>query len=279
MRSKGQRELLLKEKDRKEQELRALAQKARSERTGVAPNAIPLPAERGMANTDEMQGDHERVRERDMSKETEEERDERLQREKIREERRRERERERGLETRDAAIGKKSKITTDRDRDVSEKVVLGKASTGGGLERSCMIRDYLTRRKADDHLYKPKKDADTEMYGGADEQLEKVLKTDRFKPDKGFAGAAERTGPRDRPVDFEKEVEEPDPFCLDQFLTEAKKGKKAMDKIGSGGTLKASAGSSMRDGHGGSGRTRIGFERAQDKKSFSSILAVSKSSR
>ena len=40
----------------------------------------------------------------------------------IREERRRERERERRLEAKDAHGTKKSKITRDRDRDVSEKV-------------------------------------------------------------------------------------------------------------------------------------------------------------
>ena len=86
------------------------------------------------------------------------------------------------------------------------------------------------------------------------------MKTDRFKPDKGFSGASERAGPRDRPVEFENE--EADPFGLDQFLTEVKKGKKAMEKVGGGGTMRASAGSSMRDGNeGGSGRTRIGFER------------------
>ena len=105
---------------------------------------------------------------------------------------------------------------------------------------------------------------DADIYGGADEQLEKIMKTDRFKPDKAFVGTSEKTGPRDRPVEFEKEAEEADPFGLDQFLTEVKKGKKAMDKVGSGGTMKASAGSSMRDGYeGGSGRTRVAFERGR----------------
>jgi SNW domain-containing protein 1 len=102
------------------------------------------------------------------------------------------------------------------------------------------------------------------MYGGADEQIDKIMKTERFKPDKEFAGTSQRTGPRDRPVEFEKDEEEADPFGLDQFLTEVKKGKKAMDKVGSGGTMRASGGSSTRDGHdGGSGRTRIGFERGR----------------
>ena len=53
------------------------------------------------------------------------ERAERVRREEIREERRRERERERRLEAKDAHGGKKSKLTRDRERDVSEKIALG----------------------------------------------------------------------------------------------------------------------------------------------------------
>ncbi|KAM6600579.1 hypothetical protein CsatA_020188 [Cannabis sativa] len=73
-------------------------------------------------------------------------------------------------------------------------------------------------------LYRPKKDIDADMCGGGDEEA--------------------------------------DPFGLDQFLTEVKKGKKAMDMVGSGGTMKAIAGSAMQDGYkgGGSGRSRIEFE-------------------
>ncbi|XXG63587.1 hypothetical protein AAC387_Pa05g1739 [Persea americana] len=289
MRSKVQKELLMKEKERKEHELRALAQKARSERTGGAPPAaVPIPTEKGMTDGGEVRVDYERVKEKEMPRETKEEREERLQREKIREERRRERERERRLEAKDAAMGKKSKITRDRDRDISEKVALGMASAGAGRTGEVMYDQRLFNQEkgmesgfvTDDQyniydkglftaqstlssLYRPKKDADADMYGGADEQLEKVLKTDRFKPDKAFSGVSERAGPRERPVEFEKQVEEADPFGLDLFLTEVKKGgKKAMEKIGGGGTMKASAGSSMRDGYdGGSGRTRIGFER------------------
>ncbi|XP_044472037.1 SNW/SKI-interacting protein-like [Mangifera indica] len=288
MRSKVQKEMLMKEKERKEQELRALAQKARSERTGAAPPAsVSVPSEKNAVDTDDVGGeyDHVREKERDLPKETREEREQRLQREKIREERRRERERERRLEAKDAAMGKKSKITRDRDRDISEKVALGMASAGTARGGEVMYDQRLFNQEkgmdsgfaTDDQynvydkglftaqptlstLYRPKKDADSEMYGNADDQLEKIMKTDRFKADKGFAGSSERSGPRDRPVEFEKEAEEADPFGLDQFLTEVKKGKKTMDKVGSGGTLRASAGS-MRDDYGGSGRTRIGFER------------------
>ena len=37
---------------------------------------------------------------------------------------------------------------------------------------------------------------------------------------------------RDGPVAFERETQEKDPFGLDQFLTETKKGKKAIDDLG-----------------------------------------------
>ncbi|XP_019199169.1 PREDICTED: SNW/SKI-interacting protein-like [Ipomoea nil] len=287
MRSKVQKEMMMKEKERKEMELRELARKARSERTGVAhTGAAPAPSERGTVN-DDMNVDYDHVHVRDVPKESREERDEKSQRDKIREERRRERERERRLEAKDAAMGKKSKITRDRDRDVSEKMALGMASTGGtrgevmydqrlfnqekGMESGFATDDayniydkgLFTAQPTLSTLYRPKKDADAEMYGGADEQLDKIMKTDRFKPDKGFTGASERAGARDRPVEFEKEAEEADPFGLDQFLTEVKKGKKAMDKVGGGGTMKASAGST-RDGYeGGSSRSRINFERGR----------------
>ncbi|KAF8779883.1 hypothetical protein HU200_002150 [Digitaria exilis] len=261
MRSKVQRELQLKEKERKEQELRALAQKARMERTGGPPASSGVPAE---------------------------EREARIERDRIREERRRERERERRLEAKDAAMGKKSKITRDRDRDISEKIALGMANTGGAKGGEVMYDQRLfnqdkgmdsgfatddqyniyskglfTAQSTMSTLYRPKKDGDSDVYGDADEQLEKVMKTERFKPDKGFTGASERTGKRDRPVEFDKQ-EENDPFGLDQFLTEVKKGKKAVEKIGGGGSMKASGGSSMRDDYdGGSGRSRINFERGR----------------
>ncbi|TVU28611.1 hypothetical protein EJB05_20134, partial [Eragrostis curvula] len=275
MRSKVQKELMLKEKERKEQELRALAQKARMERTGGPPAPAAVPAGGGGG--------------RGARRETREEREARIERDRIREERRRERERERRLEARDAAMGKKSKITRDRDRDISEKIALGMASTGGAKGGEVMYDQRLFNQDkgmdsgfaADDQyniyskglftaqstmstLYRPKKDSDSDVYGDADEQLEKVMKTERFKPDKAFTGASERTGKRDRPMEFDKQ-EENDPFGLDQFLTEVKKGKKAVEKIGGGGTMKASAGSSMRDDYegGGSGRSRINFERGR----------------
>ncbi|KAL6563604.1 hypothetical protein OROGR_002563 [Orobanche gracilis] len=283
VRSKVQKEMMLKEKERKEMELRDLARRSRYERTGVV--SMPIPSERGGGINDGVTSvDYERVK--GVPKETKEEREDRLKRDKVREDRRKERERERRLEAKDAAMGKKSKITRDRDRDISEKVALGMATTGGrggevmydqrlfnqekGMDSGFATDDayniydkgLFTAQSTMSTLYRPKKDADNEMYGGENEQYEKLMKTERFKADKGFAGTSQKSGPRERPVEFEQDAREADPFGLDQFLLEVDPGKKALDKIGSGGTLKASAGS-MRDGFEGSGRSRIGFERGR----------------
>ncbi|KAM3224904.1 hypothetical protein ACQJBY_057958 [Aegilops geniculata] len=280
MRSKVQRELMLKEKERKEQELRALAQKARMERSGAPPPSTGMPVgggrERERERVDDGDADMDLEQPREQRRETREEREARIERDRIREERRRERERERRLEAKEAAgTHKKSKLTRDRDRDVGEKVALGMAHTGAktgevmydqrlfnqdkGMDSGFGADDQynlyskglFTAQSSMSSLYRPKKDGDSEVYGGdADEQLDKVMKTERFKPDKAFTGAPERAGKRDRPVEFDKQ-EEADPFGLDQFLTEVKKGKKAVDKIGGGGTMKASGGSSRDDYEGG----------------------------
>lgn len=248
-RSKIQRELIMKEKEKKETELRMLAQRARMERAGVGA-APPLTganatavADRGGAAAYERKADDAVVIKEERIKETKEERQERLEREALRGDRRRERERERRLEARDAPAGKKSKITRDRDRDISEKMALGMANTGAGGGELTYDQRLFNQEKgmesgfaADDTynvydkglftsqsglsgLYRPRKDTDAEVYGGnADEQLDKVVNTDRFRAGKGFAGATERGGPRDRPVEFEKDDVGEDPFGLDLHL-------------------------------------------------------------
>jgi len=50
------------------------------------------------------------------------------------------REKERRLEAEDTAMGKKSRITRDRDRDISEKLDLGYASTKHGTEDRGHVR-------------------------------------------------------------------------------------------------------------------------------------------
>lgn len=85
-------------------------------------------------------------------------------------------------------------------------------------------------------IYKPTKKAED----FTEEDLEKIVKTDRFRPDKGFSGTEAGGEARTGPVQFEKEVcfrqycvglrsltiLKADPFGLDQFLAKAKQGSK-----------------------------------------------------
>ena len=89
IRSKVQKEMMMKEKERKEHELRALAQKACFERTGVVPPAaVSIASEKNAMDSSDMRIDreHAREKEKDLPKETREEREECIWREKIREE-------------------------------------------------------------------------------------------------------------------------------------------------------------------------------------------------
>ncbi|KAH8067016.1 hypothetical protein JL720_12526 [Aureococcus anophagefferens] len=84
---------------------------------------------------------------------------------------------------------KRSRLERERDRDVSEKVALGLLKGGGSRAR----RTDLTA-------------------------------SSKFAaPERGFAGTA-GAGPRsrDKPVQFEAQKEEADPFGLDAFLTDVK---------------------------------------------------------
>ena len=244
-----------KQKEAKEAELREMAETLRNERT------------RGLVDGEEEESEDE---------------DEAL-RDEIRDERRRERERDRRLE----AAGKKTKTSRDRDRDVSEQIALGMTTktseelqydqrlfnqsagmdSGFAEEDAYNIYDKpLMKGTSSSMLYKPNQ-GDDEQYGEekAQEDFDKLSKTNRFQPDKGFSGAdgggQGSKRPRDTPVEFEKEAA--DPFGLDQFLSEAKKGKKAMDGIASGnkghGHMSAGAGGGSGDGS-GSGRDKIDFQ-------------------
>jgi SNW domain-containing protein 1 len=279
-RAKIQRELLAKEKDRKEDELRALAQQARMARVGGAPPAPPptsyppqppasylppppLPAGGVRPRAMEYDGAAEPPRsayadddeeapfraEQPQANESEEARRERLRRDEIREERRRERERERRLEARDAHGAKRSKLTRDRERDVSERVALGQANVGASRGGEALYDQRLFNQDAgldagfgaDDSyntfskplfadkgssLYAPgRSQVDAETTG--EEGGAEAVRTDRFRPDRGFAGA-EATGEgaaaaakrHTGPVVFERpaEAEGDDPFGLGQFF-------------------------------------------------------------
>lgn len=56
----------------------------------------------------------------------------------------RERERERRLEARDAHGGKRSKLTRDRERDISEKIALGQVRRSCGSFSALVVAVHAT---------------------------------------------------------------------------------------------------------------------------------------
>ena len=264
-RAEIEKRIKLKEKEKKEDMLRKLAQEARMER---ATSQVTEEEE-----VEEEGGDNGR-RERDQ----------------IRYQRQKERERELRLQR------NKSMASRNEERDISERVALGMAApqansetmydqrlfnqsqgldSGFGDEEGYTIYNKpLFQASSANQLYRPKKDLDTETYGG-EEDFNKLLDTSKFKPDKDFTGADREKSTsgqqsRNKPVEFEK-VEE-DPFGLDEFLSAAKTGSKALDKIGKSGTMHASAGNASSSTGSASNvqqltkRKQLDFERSGSNK-------------
>jgi len=108
--------------------------------------------------------------------------------------------------------------------------VYDKAWRGGGDVSQC--------------LYRPKKGGDNDVYG---EDLDTLIKTNKFVPDKEFSGTDRAAGSsRSGPVQFEKDEE--DPFGLDQFLQQAKRAsKRGGDDQGGSSSSKDKSSSSSSD--------------------------------
>jgi len=180
---------------------------------------------------------------------------------------------------------KKSKLTRDRDRDISEKIALGQANVGAtgqpmydqrlfnqdtgvasglGADDSYNVYDKALFADKGSGLYKPNKQVDDDDFPvDADKDGRK------FKPDQGFSGvdygAASRrdTGP----VQFERDNVEADPFGLDKFVDDVRGGsrkKNALDGIGGGGAMRAGGGGGKYEDYaGGSSRSNVQFERSR----------------
>ena len=219
MRAQVQKKLAIQEKDRREEELRQLANQARLERSGLV----------SAAQNDEDESDADGPEdERNVSDRAET--DEQVaarQRERLRNERRREREKE--LRQENNMEIKKRKL--EAERDVSEKIALGvHTGTGGAGEVDARLYNQTAGMDsgfgADDEyntyskplfdrqsgvtsasIYRPTR-GETEF--NADESYDKLVKgaTTKFQPAKGFAGAEGggdiQAGPRSAPVQFEK---------------------------------------------------------------------------
>ncbi|ELK01097.1 SNW domain-containing protein 1 [Pteropus alecto] len=206
MRAQVERKMAQKEKEKHEEKLREMAQKARERRAGIKTHVEKEDGE---------------ARERD----------------EIRHDRRKERQHDRNLSR--AAPDKRSKLQRNENRDISEVIALGvpnpRTSTevqydqrlfnqskgmdsgfAGGEDEIYNVYDQAWRGGKDmaQNIYRPSKNLDKDMYG---DDLEARIKTNRFVPDKEFSGSDRRQRGREGPVQFEE-----DPFGLDKFLEEAK---------------------------------------------------------
>ncbi|KAM4013863.1 SNW domain-containing protein 1 [Anomaloglossus baeobatrachus] len=204
MRAQVERKMAQKEKEKKEEKLRELAQIARERRAGIKSHA------------EKEDGD---ARERD----------------EIRDNRRKERQHERNLSR--AAPDKRSKLQRNEDRDISEQIALGIPSQrpsaevqydqrlfnqsrgldsgfAGGEDETYNVysQPWRSSKEVAQTIYRPK-NTDSDMYST---DIDTLMKTNRFVPDKDFSGS-DRKQRRDGPVQFEE-----DPFGLDKFLEEAK---------------------------------------------------------
>ncbi|XP_063835460.1 puff-specific protein Bx42 [Ostrinia nubilalis] len=233
-RAQLERRLAQREKEKKEEHLRVLAQRARDHRAGIrAPEDEEAPPEVDESGLT--------VAERD----------------KLRAERHKERQRERNLAR--AAPDKRNKMAKDRERDISEQIALGlpaKNTQGGegmfdqrlfnnskgmdsgyGDDEAYNVYDKPWRNQDNvgSHIYRPSRNADKDNYG----DIDSIVNTRRFVADKEFAGTSSGNA-RAGPVQFEKDApaprEEPsrtqpdadfDPFGLDRFLSEAKRADKS----------------------------------------------------
>lgn len=189
LRAQVEKKMAQKEKEKKEEHLRSLAQKAREERAGIKSGAAPSGG--GGDRNDE-------AKERDM----------------LRMERHKERARDRNLAR--AAPDKRNKLQKERERDISEQIALG-------LPAKTMLAGEA---QFDQRLFDGTKGMDSgfgeeDGYNVYDKPWRNsdTMASHVYRP-----RDVEKSGTRSGPVQYERAEE--DPFGLDQFLTQAKKATK-----------------------------------------------------
>lgn len=231
MRATVQKRLAMRDKEKREEELRLLATKARMERTGTLNNnnfGVEGEQKLGVGTESwDAESDVPPQHQSELEKESEEDQAAAQQRERLRLERKKEREREMRLEKL-----KKPRTRLEEERDVSEKIALGvhtgMGGTAGGAvdtrlynqssgmdsgfgaddEYNMYSKPLFDRGAAAASIYKPTSENIANM--DADAQYSKLLKgaTAKFQPDRGFAGAGGGSSgvSRTEPVQFEKMV-------------------------------------------------------------------------
>ncbi|ESO11373.1 hypothetical protein HELRODRAFT_104662 [Helobdella robusta] len=211
-----------KEKMAKEERLKMLAHLAREQRAGVGTNHDASAPANDVDDPDFQTRSDLR---RDLAKE---------------------RQRDRNISR--AAPDKRNRLQKERERDISEKIALGMPNPGnrgnddamfdqrlfnqskgldsgfgGGEDDRYDVYDKPWRSDKDfaSHIYRPSKNVSNDNLV---DDIDNLIKSNRFVADKPFSGS-DATIRRDGPVQFEKEEEE-DPFGLNKFLDEAKRGQK-----------------------------------------------------
>ncbi|OZJ04564.1 hypothetical protein BZG36_02707 [Bifiguratus adelaidae] len=267
-----QQKVAQKQKEAEEEKMRQIAQRAREERAGITSSAadrssgLVPPSNRPTAA--EMMSKSLGGYGSESEEESDDEDDEAAsQREEIRREKAKQRERELRM-SRMGAETKAKALLREQGRDISEKIALGLAKPTQSSDSMFDSRLYnqsegMSSGFKDDEaynlydkplfngssmssIYRPKANADSEAYGGGSaEQIEQMVSSAKDKfgmsgGSKGFAGTdGGRDVRREGPVEFEKEVQggsaapKADPFGVDSFLSQAKKGKRAHHDYGS----------------------------------------------
>ena len=220
LRAQMQQKLAEKEKSQKEEHLRALAQRAREERTGGG-RGRAVQQQRSRSRSVSSAGSSAASsryssRERSATPPDAAEEEAAREREEIRRERRQDAERQ----LRQSRMGTERRIQTmarEQNRDISEKVALGLAkptqssesmydsrlfNQGGGLragynEDNPYDRPLFAAQDAINSIYRPRPQADDEEddENAAESEMSKIQKTNRFevlgKAKEGFRGAAD----------------------------------------------------------------------------------------
>jgi len=249
MRNSLEKKMALREKEKKEQQLRALAQKAREERAGMVKQSRLGLVEHGTSSDSDSEDDNSNTLDtRNMTAEERRNAEaERKERESIRREKLMERRKERNLAR--AAPARRNKIQKDNEeRDITEQIALGMTSKKGnkevvydqrlfnqsagldaGFDREDDTYNVYTERwnetgesRVAKSVYRPKGDGEGDMYGN---DVDAYKSAKKFVADKGFEGTQGGEGAsRSGPVQFEKAAGKPsqpvtdDPFGLDAFL-------------------------------------------------------------
>ncbi|QUC20012.1 uncharacterized protein UV8b_04253 [Ustilaginoidea virens] len=240
-----QQRLAEKEKAQKDENLRALAQKARDERAAAAPAGGGRGRGRGRGrrrsqdSRDSRDSRYSRSRSYSESEASDSEDSEIREREKARREKHKEEERKL-RQNRMGAERRMQVMAREQNRDISEKIALGLAKPtqsketmydsrlfnqtsgfdSGFNEDNHYDKPLFAAQDAISSIYRPRANDEEDDPEAGDKEMAKIQKASRFGEALGkgtFKGVGDAEA-REGPVQFEKDAA--DPFNVDKFLSE-----------------------------------------------------------